>query len=290
MNTTLSIRITNHIIRELENAKVHSFRIPVTSYWWIGRCIILLAKRKKLEERELTQALANALMENSYYFPLAKIKGIILLYKYWPILKDLPTQLSWSHFVCLTKLSERNQRHFYQQQCMQEHWSARELKRQIRSQYFQRSISALTNRPFKDHYILEFTNMEMQWKEVNLETQLLQKIEETLLEMGKGFSFLARQKRIATPSGSLFFVDLLFFNSQLNAHVLVDLKRGPLSYKDIGQMDVYLRIFNALVRKPNESEAFGLILCPSFDNSLLEYSILKEQAKMKVATYSFQFP
>ena len=144
----------------------------------------------------------------------------------------------------------------------------------------------------KDPYILEFLDMKenKDYLERDLETALLDKLSDFLLELGRGFAFVARQQRITTESGQHFYIDLVFYNFMLRCFVLIDLKRGQLTHQDIGQMDMYVRMYDELKRQPDDAPTIGLILCADNDKTVMRYSSLNGSTQLFASKYKFLLP
>ncbi len=280
-------RLAWRIHHFFNNQKTATFRVPVLAYWKAGRLLSLLKRKYPATHQWLLEELQ--LISPGYqYLQKRKLELAICLYRCWPDQKLLSLQLSWSHYILLLKIKDAKIRQFYFDEAISHHWSSKELKRQIDSRYFERNTSPAEF--LKPHYVLEFTELPGTFTESELEQQLLDKIQQTLLEMGQGFSFIARQKRVATPSGKVFYIDLVFYHAPTRAYVLLDLKRGSLSYHDLGQMDVYLRLFDQLVKSADQNPSFGLILCRDYEKSLLQYSLVADSQQLKVATYTLELP
>jgi predicted nuclease of restriction endonuclease-like (RecB) superfamily len=216
--------------------------------------------------------------------------------------------LSWSHYCELLKVEELLARSFYEQEAIQNNWSVRELKRQINSMLFERiALSKDTNavmemakkgqiveKPedaIKDPYILEFLNLkeETSYTESQLEQALIDKLQYFLLELGKGFTFVARQKRI-TIANRHYYVDLVFYNRLLKCFVLIDLKTDELDHSDIGQMNFYLNYFKENEKQADENDPIGLILCAMKDDIFAKYVLGGLNNKVFASKYKLALP
>ena len=216
--------------------------------------------------------------------------------------------LSWSHYCELLKVEEALARSFYEQEAIQNNWSVRELKRQINSMLFERlalskDTKAVTKMArkgqiieepedaIKDPYILEFLNLkeETSYTESQLEEALTDKLQYFLLELGKGFSFVARQKRI-TIANRHYYVDLVFYNRLLKCFVLIDLKTGELDHADIGQMNFYLNYFKEHEKTGNENDPIGIILCAKKDDIFAKYVLGGLSNKVFASKYKLALP
>nr|NQU92595.1 DUF1016 domain-containing protein [Bacteroidota bacterium] len=228
-------------------------------------------------------------------------------YKFHKSTKTLH-QLSWSHYCELLKIDDHLERSFYEKQCGNEKWSVRELKRQINSALFQRlalskdkkgilelakkgQVITSANDLIKDPYIFEFLNLPEQslYSESDLEKALLDKLQNLLMELGKGFTFVGRQYRI-TISNKHHRVDLVFYHRILRSFVLFDLKLGEVNHKDVGQMNLYLNYFEKEENIEGENQPVGIILSALKDDILVEYALGNISSKMFVSTYQLYLP
>lgn len=224
--------------------------------------------------------------------------------------KFLREELSWTHYRLLLKIENSNARIYYMNECAEQNWSTRTLERQINSFYYERLLSSKNKKALinntkkesekdkpsildfvKDPYVLEFLELKQNndLYEKELETELLNKIQSFLLELGKGFSFVARQKRISADSEH-FFVDLVFYNYILKCFVLIDLKAGKLTHQDIGQMDLYVRYFEDQVKQKSDNPTIGIILCSEKNETIVKYSVLKENKQLFASKYKLYLP
>ena len=201
------------------------------------------------------------------------------------------------------RLNDSEERVFYIHEASSQNWSSRQLTRNIKSGYYQRIISTQENSAvseveryspaefIKDPYILEFLNVpeDLIGKESVLEQALIGNLQKFLLELGKGFSFVDRQMRISTET-SHFYIDLVFYNYLLKCFVVIDLKTRKLSHADIGQMDMYVRMFDALKRGDDDNPTLGIILCTDKDETLVKYSVLQENKHLFASKYQTVLP
>jgi predicted nuclease of restriction endonuclease-like (RecB) superfamily len=221
---------------------------------------------------------------------------------------EFEPMLSWSHYCELLKVEESFPRSFYEQEAIQNNWSVRELKRQINSMLFERLALSkdtkavmrmaqkgqIIEKPedaIKDPYILEFLNLkeETSYTETQLEQALIDKLQYFLLELGKGFSFVARQKRI-TIANRHYHIDLVFYNRILKCFVLIDLKTGELDHADIGQMNFYLNYFKENEKTADENDPIGLILCAKKDEIFAKYVLGGLSNKVFASKYKLALP
>lgn len=217
-------------------------------------------------------------------------------------------ELSWTHYRILLKVKSSEERVFYINECIENQWPTRYLERQINSLLYQRllvsrdkkellktvkkeSLELEPKHIIKDPYILDFLGLKENTKviESDLEKALMDKLQEFLLELGKGFSFVARQKRITTETQH-FYIDLVFYNYLLRCFVLRDLKVGKLTHQDIGQMDMYVRIFEKKIKSKNDNPTIGIILCSEKDETIVKYSFLEESKQLFASKYMLYLP
>ena len=220
----------------------------------------------------------------------------------------LRQELSWTHYRLLLKVKDENKRNFYMNEAANSNWTTRQLERQINSQLFTRvtlsknkedilkmaNSGISVNQPkdiIKDPFVLEFTGFKPNANiyETNLEQVLIDKLQDFLLELGKGFSFVARQQRISHENDH-YFIDLVFYNYILKCFVLIDLKADKLTFQDIGQIDSYVRLYEEKIRQENDNPTIGLILCTEKNETTVKYSLLKNNEQIFASKYQFYFP
>ncbi len=218
---------------------------------------------------------------------------------------DLRKELSWTHYRLLMRVENEAARNYYIEETMAENWSTRALERQINSLYYERIISSkrkigvvaeakketktLAAKPedfIKDPYVLEFLQIasDKGLLEKDLENGLIDKLQNFLLELGKGFSFVAQQKRISAEDEH-FYVDIVFYNYILKCFVLIDLKLGKLTHQDIGQMDLYVRWFEENMKDKTDDPTIGIILCSEKNETVVKYSVLKDNKQLFASKY-----
>ena len=216
--------------------------------------------------------------------------------------------LTWSHYRVLMRVENKKARDFYEAEATRCGWDKRALERQIATLFYERLLKS-KDKPamlkeavsgsrkfapsdiFKDPYILEFLNLPdiPKLHESQLEEALITNLQQFLLELGRGFSFVARQKHIRIGSKD-FYVDLVFYNYLIKCFVLIDLKVGDLTHQDIGQMDGYVRLFEEQSKTPDDNPTIGLILCSDKDDAIAHYSVLKENLKLFASRYKLILP
>lgn len=217
-------------------------------------------------------------------------------------------ELSWTHYRLLLKVERPDVRKFYLDECIASNWSTRQLERQINSFYYERLLSSRNknivrseikklepgpspNDIIKDPYVLEFLGMmeSKKYLETDLEQGLIDKLHNFLLELGKGFSFIARQKRI-TVEDDHYYIDLIFYNYILKCFVIIDLKVGKLTHQDIGRMDFYVRYFEKEIRQAEDNPTIGLILCAQKNEAMAKYTLLENSKNVFASKYKLYLP
>ena len=212
-------------------------------------------------------------------------------------------ELSWSHYIFLTRIENIDERNFYEIESIENSWSLRELKRQFDAGLFERlklssdkqkikelslngQIIQTAQDLIKDPYILEFVGLPLlsSYSESELEQKLIDKLEHFLLELGKGFTFVARQKRI-TIDEKHFKVDLVFYNRLLKSFVVIDLKIGELKHQDIGQRMMYVNYFDRFEKQDDENQTIGIILCKDKSKALVELTLPKDNNQIYASKY-----
>ncbi len=213
---------------------------------------------------------------------------------------QISVELSWTHYRLLSKVHQPDARRYYLDEAVTRRWSTRELERQILTRHFERGLTisstpaselpAFETAPavsvLRDPYVLEFLGLpdRVVNNEAELEQALIDQLQVFLLELGRGFSFVGRQQRV-TIDGDHFRVDLVFYNYVLKCFVLIDLKTGKLDHGDIGQMDFYVRYWEAEVRGPDDNPTIGLILCAEKSEAMARYTLLSDHQSVFAARY-----
>jgi|WetSurMetagenome_2_1015567.scaffolds.fasta_scaffold00754_4 predicted nuclease of restriction endonuclease-like (RecB) superfamily len=218
--------------------------------------------------------------------------------------------LTWSHFKLLLRVEKPEAREYYAKEAADQNWSVRALERQINSLYYERlkmsrdkkpvikemreKTTLLASQPqdyIKDPYVLEFLGItdRSRFRETELEQAIIGKLQDFMLELGKGFAFVARQQRISTDTKD-FFVDLVFYNCILKCFVLIDLKTGELTHQDIGQMDMYVRLYEDKYKNHDDNSTIGIILCTEKDETVVKYSVLKGNKRLFASKYKLYLP
>ena len=207
-------------------------------------------------------------------------------------------KVHWSHLRTIMRLEDEKERNFYLKETATECWSVRELERNIKSGYYKRILSTQfpdkagqVPRFVKDPYVLEFMGIKDNEKiaEKNVENAIISHLQKFLLEMGKGFCFVDRQMHICTETTD-FYIDLVFYNYILKCFVLIDLKTHKLTHQDIGQMDMYIRMFDDLRKQEDDNPTIGIIFCTDKDETMVKYSVLNENEQIFASKYMTVLP
>jgi predicted nuclease of restriction endonuclease-like (RecB) superfamily len=284
----------------------------VETYWHIGKMIVEEEQNGKARADYGKQILAflseKLTTEFGQGFDQSNLRHMRLFYNAFPIRDALRHELTWTHYRLLAKVENENARLFYRDEAIAAQWSTRQTERQIHSFYYERILSSQDRKQMltetndeaeklqvrdiiKDPYVLDFLDIQVLPKltEKDLETALINQLQAFLLELGKGFAFVARQKRIPTDNKN-FYIDLVFYNILLKCYVLIDLKIGELSHNDIGQMDMYTRYFEDKIRGEDDNPTIGIILCSEKDEAVVKYSVLSESQQLFASKYMLYLP
>ena len=284
----------------------------VEAYWNIGR--IIVEKQSGNEKAEYGAALLKNLSkemtkEFGKGFTLTNLKYMRQFYLTFPKSHALSDQLSWTHYRLLMRVENENARNFYIEEAIKSNWSTRQLERQITTLFYERILSSKNkekvsqeiyklepkkNLPediIKDPYVLEFLGLpeNIDFLEKNLEQSLINHLQKFLLELGRGFSFVARQKRI-TFDGRHFYIDLVFYNYILKCFVLIDLKVGDLTHQDLGQMQMYVHYFQEEMMNEGDNPPIGIVLCAAKSDSIVKYTLPKGEKQIFASKYMLYLP
>ena len=300
----------------LEKARSTAYRAVnfamVHAYWEVGR--IIVEEEQKGEERaEYGKGLIKELsirLTKDYGrgFDESNLRNMRLFYQTFPNCDALRHELSWTHYRLLFRIENGEARNFYMLESVKNNWSTRELERQINSLLYERlalskdgeKVLELSTKGqviqepkdvIKDPYVLEFLDLKesRNFLEKDLEHALIDKLQAFLLELGKGFSFVARQRRI-TVDGDHYYIDLVFYNYILKCFVLIDLKVGKLTHQDIGQMDFYARYFEKEEKLDGDNPTIGLILCSDKNETMVRYTLLEDSKQIFASKYKLYLP
>jgi predicted nuclease of restriction endonuclease-like (RecB) superfamily len=284
----------------------------VAAYWEIGR-VIVEEEQQGQQRAEYGKALITELSnrlksEFGKGFDPSNLVKMRTFYLSYPILDALRPELSWTHYRLLLRVEKPEARAFYETEAVNSQWSTRELERQIHSLLFERlalsrdreGVLALAEKGheiqqpsdlIKDPYVLEFTGLPQseRYLESDLEQALIDKLREFLLELGKGFAFMARQQRI-TIDGQHYWIDLVFYNRLTRSFVLIDLKIGTLTHQDLGQMQMYVNYYQREITTPDENPPIGIVLCADKSEAVVRYTLPEDNQQIFASRYKLYLP
>ncbi len=302
----------------IESARAQALRtvdaIQVRTCWEIGQHIVELEQQGRdraiYGARLIPKLAASLTTECGRGFDASNLRYMRLFYLAFPIRDALRHELSWTHYRNLLRIEGEPARHWYMNEAANQNWSTRALDRQIGTLYYERLLASRDRDPVRDEaaaqvaplqrtprefvrdpVLLEFLGLPETGRllEADLEQALINKLQAFLLELGKGFAFVARQMRISTETKD-FYIDLVFYNYLLKCFVLFDLKAGELTHQDIGQMDMHVRMVDDLKRAPDDNPTVGIILCAGKDTSVVRYSVLHENEQLFASKYKLVLP
>ena len=283
------------------------------TYWQVGRHIVEFEQGGYVKS-EYGSALINELSkrlvaEFGKGFTPTNLRYMRQFYLYFPIYHSVRDKLSWTHYRSILKVEDPKARDFYIQECISENWSTRQLDRQINTLYYQRLLASRDKETvrneiqhsephplepreiIRDPYVLEFLGIPQgeHFLESDLESALLSKLQHFLLELGKGFSFVARQKRISFGDKH-FFIDLVFYNFITKCFVLIDLKTDELTHQDLGQMQMYVNYYTREMMNPGDNPPIGLVLCTDKNDEVVRYTLPEGEKQIFAAKYITYLP
>ena len=284
----------------------------VQAYWQIGRIIVEHEQNGNARAdygKSVLQELSSRLTKDfGKGFSVRTLQQMKKFYVMFPNTNALRSQLTWTHYRLLLSVENEQARQWYMDEAIASAWSSRQLERQISTLYYERLLASRDQVPvraeavelttplvaenfIKDPYVLEFLNLKdyPSLRESDLEQALIDKLQEFLLELGRGFCFVARQKLMRYEDED-FYLDLVFYHSILKCHVLIDLKIGKLTHGDIGQMDSYIRMFDALYKNEDDNPTIGIILCSQKNEAIVKYSVLNDAQQVFASRYRFALP
>lgn len=283
------LRITNSVLLD--------------TYWEIGRLIVEdeQAGKERADYGKFTlKKLADQLtFEFGRGFDDSNLRNMRSFYKAFPIRDALRHELSWTHYRLLSRLNSEEKIKYYISESINNNWNSRVLQRQINSLAFERvlkhksdeSNSESIHNLIKDPYVFEFLGLSSDVKnsERSIETSIIDHLQQFLLEFGRGFAFVARQQHIVTDTSD-FFIDLVFYNYILKCFVIIDIKTGLLSHQDIGQIDMYVRMYDDLKKGESDQPTIGILLCSEKDETIIKYSVLADKKSVFASQYLLYMP
>ncbi|WP_405597354.1 MULTISPECIES: YhcG family protein [unclassified Pseudoalteromonas] len=312
-NPAILIEIKQVIEQARKQVKQAVNHAMVNAYWQIGRLIVeqeqqgaTRAEYGKTQLALLSTQLTAQFGKGYSSRNLRNMRSFYLAFSKW---QTVSAKLSWSHYSTLIRIENENARLWYMQEASQQNWSVRALERQIGTLYYERLLSSKNKQPveqeaqqntqvlaesakdyLRDPYILDFLNLQdKSYQENDLEQGIINNLQQFLLELGKGFAFVERQKRIRFDDED-FYIDLVFYNFKLKCFLLLDLKIGKLKHQDIGQMDTYIRLYDDRYTSSDDNPTIGLVICSEKSEAVVKYSVLSDQKQLFAAKYLAHLP
>jgi len=306
-------------IQIIEGARFSVFRaantVLVQRNWLLGKRITeeeLQSDRKTDYGKEVINKLSQELTDlYGKGYSRRNLYSFIQFYKTFPdILQAASAQsfplLSWTHYVALMQESDKNAREWYHREASEQSWDYRTLRRNVDSQFYYRLLSTQSpdsvRRPpnnnmydrmefIKNPIVVEFSGLDQNkvLSESDLEESIIQNMQKFLMEMGKGYAFVARQQRIQTEK-QVYFIDLVFYNTYLKCFILIDLKTTKITNRDTGQMDMYVRLYDEFKKTEGDNPTLGIILCSKTDEDVAHYSILSGNEQLFATKYLTYLP
>ena len=317
------MEISNNYINEiktiLKNARQKAYTAinsaMVEAYWKIGRRIVEEEQsgRERAEygkeiiknlSKELTEEFGKGFGERN----IRNIRQFYVLFSDYEKWKSLISKLTWTHIQKVLRVSDEKARIFYLTEAAENMWSVRTLDRNISTLYYNRIVASIDKKIvenemkektkklqaeefIKNPVVLEFLDLptNMSYTENELEKALTDDIQKFMMELGKGFAFVERQQHIRTENSD-FYIDLVFYNYILKCFVIVELKTGKLTHQDIGQLDMYVRMYDDLKKQENDNPTIGLLLCTDTDSTVIKYSVLNDNKNLFASKYVNYLP
>ena len=315
----ISNNYINEIKKILRNARQKAYTAVnsamVEAYWKIGRRIVEEEQsgRERAEygkeiiknlSKELTEEFGKGFGERN----IRNIRQFYVLFSDYEKWKSLISKLTWTHIQKVLRVSNEKARIFYLTEAAENMWSVRTLDRNISTLYYNRIVASIDKKTvenemkektkklqakefIKNPVVLEFLDLptNMSYTENELEKALTDDIQKFMMELGKGFAFVERQQHIRTENSD-FYIDLVFYNYILKCFVIVELKTGKLTHQDIGQLDMYVRMYDDLKKQENDNPTIGLLLCTDTDSTVIKYSVLNDNKNLFASKYVNYLP
>ncbi len=308
-------QIREIMINARKNAAAQVNNELLTAYWNIGRVIVEHEQgsdiRAEYGQSTLKQISKQLTKEFGRGFSVSNLQFMRRFYQTYQIQQMLSARLSWSHYCELLTISDSDRRSFYEKECERSGWSVREMKRQIATSLFERLLlsDGEANRDkvyelatkgqeltemkdiVKDPYVFEFLGISENkpMLESDLEKALVRQIEDFMLELGRGFMFVGTQQRV-TLNNTHYYVDMVFYNKELHAYVLIELKTVKLMPEAVGQLNMYLNYYASEVNEQGDNPPIGIILCTDKDNVCAEYALGGLSNNIFASTYTYVIP
>ena len=300
----------DEIISIIDSARTRALKAVnaelIQMYWNVGEYLSRLCAGsgfgdKVIDEVAAYIAKSNPGIKGFNRRGLYRMKQFYETYKDDEFVSPLVTQISWTnHLLIMSGSKSAEERHFYMDLCVKEHYSKRELERQMDSAYYERymlsskksmpeSVSQDVRGSILDTYVLEFLDLPGQFSEYNLRKAIMENLKRFILEFGRDFTFIGEEYRVQV-GGQDFYIDLLFYNRALSCLVPIELKIGKFKPEHIGQINFYLEALDRDVKRPNENPSVGVILCAGKDDAVVEYALSRSISPTLVSDYTLHLP
>jgi predicted nuclease of restriction endonuclease-like (RecB) superfamily len=278
----------------------------IQMYWNVGASLSALCGNSSFGDKAIDEVAAYIAQKNPNIKGFTR-RGLYRMKQFYETYKDdefvspLVTQISWTnHLLIMSGSKSQEERHFYMALCVKEHYSKRDLERQMDSAYYERYmlsskklaaevVSGDVRKSILDTYVLEFLDLPEQYSEKNLRHAIIENLKQFILEFGKDFTFIGEEYHIQV-GGQDFYIDLLFYNRALSCLVPIELKIGKFKPEHIGQINFYLEALDRDVKKPNENPSVGVILCAGKDDAVVEYALSRSMSPTLVSSYQLCLP
>lgn len=301
------------IITEAKSKAIQSVNTErVLMYWQIGK-VIFEEEQGGKERADYGKKLIKSLSEElqpqfGSGFSIRQLEMCRQFYRLFPIANAVRSQLNWTHYRALIRIENSDKRTFYIEETIKNNWSARQTERQINSQLFERLLMSNDVKSvlevarnekqienpteiIKDPMVLEFLGLKQKsdYYEKDLETAIISNLQDFLLDLGNGFSFVARQKRIHID-GDEFFIDLVFYNRLLQCFVIIEIKTNKLSHQDIGQLQMYVNYYDRFEKQDFENPTIGILLCADKNDAVVKITLPEENRTIIASKYQLYLP
>lgn len=310
MNEPVAAGQFDEVIRIIQTSRDRALKAVnaemIQMYWNVGAYLSKLCAEASFGDKVIDEVAAYIAQKHPGIKGfnrrgLYRMKQFYELYKDDAIVSPLVTQISWTnHLLIMSGAKSAEERHFYLSLCAKEHYSKRELERQMDSAYYERSMLLAKKLPpqavpqrirssILDTYVLEFLDLPDAFSENNLRKAIIRNLKQFILEFGKDFTFIGEEYRVQV-GGQDFYIDLLFYNRALSCLVPIELKIGRFKPEHIGQINFYLEALDRTVKKPNENPSVGVVLCASKDDAVVEYALSRSMSPTLVSDYKLCLP
>lgn len=300
--------IKNILEQARQKAYAATASAMIEGYWLMGKRIV--EEEQEGRERadygkEILNRLSAELGHGFSARTLRDYRQFYLAFPQWHDLAHVCAKLNWSHIRLIMRVTDKKAQSYYLKEAVDQNWAVRTLERNINTLYYQRLLSSQIQQPVEDEMkantrafqqdkyefirnpaVLEFLNIPTNYTytEQQLEQNLINNLQQFLLELGKGFAFVGRQKHVRTETTD-FFIDLVFYNYMLKCFVIVELKTNKITHQDIGQLDMYVRMFDDQERAEADNPTIGILLCTETDSTIARYSVLNENRQLFASKY-----